>query len=129
MYSEELAMWSEVLYITYGTSSHEETRDNITFAQFEEGGLVENERNAEEDEQNLGSIYESSMYNDSDDGYISTNYIEDIWDWSQIHPYINTRDTKFKYVTILSKRKIIRKELSSQHRVREKVYIKYLSLL
>ena len=36
-----------VSYITYATSSHEQTSDIIAFAQFKEGILVENERNAE----------------------------------------------------------------------------------
>ena len=40
----------EVSYIPYATLSHEQTRKIITFAQSEEGNLVENERNTEEDE-------------------------------------------------------------------------------
>ena len=48
-YSEALAMWPEVLHIIYGTSSNEQTGDIITFAQFEEGNLVENKRNEDED--------------------------------------------------------------------------------
>ena len=48
-YLEALAMWPEVSYILYATSYHEQTGDIITFAQFEEGNLVENERNAEEE--------------------------------------------------------------------------------
>ena len=38
-------MRPEVPYIPYATSSHKQTRDIITFAQFEEGDLVENKRN------------------------------------------------------------------------------------
>ena len=41
-------MQSTVLYIMYATSSHEKNGKIITFAQFEEGGLVENEFNEEE---------------------------------------------------------------------------------
>ena len=48
-YSEALAMRPSVSYIPYATSSHEKTGDNITFSQLEEGSLVENELNAEED--------------------------------------------------------------------------------
>ena len=47
LYSEELTMRPEVSYILYATSSHEKTGNIITFAQFEEGNLVENEHNAE----------------------------------------------------------------------------------
>ena len=39
-YSEALAMRPAVSYIPYATSSHEQTGDIITFAQFEEGGLL-----------------------------------------------------------------------------------------
>ena len=49
-YSESLDMQLDVSYITYAASYHEQTGKNITFAQFEEGNLVENECNAEEDE-------------------------------------------------------------------------------
>ena len=48
-YSEGLVMRPAVSYIPYDTSYHETTGDIIIFAYFEEGGLVENERNAEED--------------------------------------------------------------------------------
>ena len=44
LYSEALAILPTVVYITYATSSHEQTGDIITFEQFEEGNLVENER-------------------------------------------------------------------------------------
>ena len=42
------------------------------------GGLAENEWNAEEDESIFPSTDELSTENDSDDGYISTNVLEDI---------------------------------------------------
>ena len=41
-YSEALTMWSAVSYILYDTSYNEQTGDIVNFAQFEEGGLVEN---------------------------------------------------------------------------------------
>ena len=43
-------MRPEVSYIMYAISSHEQTGDIITFANFEDWGLVENELNADEDE-------------------------------------------------------------------------------
>ena len=58
--------------------------------------LAENKCNAEEDESILASIDESSTDHDFDDGSISTNYLEDIWDGIQIHPDINTRDARLK---------------------------------
>ena len=42
-------MQKSVSYILYTTSYHEKNGDIITFAQFEEGGFVENKLNAEED--------------------------------------------------------------------------------
>ena len=42
LYLEAFDIWSAVSYICYATSSHEQTGDIITFAQFEEGNLVEN---------------------------------------------------------------------------------------
>ena len=41
-------MWPEVFYIPYATSSLEQIGEIITLSQFEEGCLVENERNIEE---------------------------------------------------------------------------------
>ena len=89
-------MQQTVLYIPYTTSSHEKTGKIITFAQFEEENLVENQRNAEEDESILSSIYESSTDDDSDDRSISTNALENLQDGSQIHPKINARDDRLK---------------------------------
>ena len=79
------------MYIAYATSSHEKTSDIINFAQSEEGNLVENERNSEENESISPLIDESSTENDSDEVYISINMLEDIWDGSQIHQEINSR--------------------------------------
>ena len=49
-YSEALEMQRAVLYTTYTKYYHEQTGSIIAFAQFEEGYLLKNERNAEEDE-------------------------------------------------------------------------------
>ena len=43
-------MQPDVSYITYSTSYHEQTGNIITFARFEEGVLLENKHNKEEDE-------------------------------------------------------------------------------
>ena len=40
-YSEALTVWPAVLYIWYAISSHEQTGKIITFTQFKEGGLLE----------------------------------------------------------------------------------------
>ena len=75
-------MRSAVSFFLHVRSPHEQTNGIITFAHFEEGGLVENESNAEDDKSILASIDELSTYNDSDNGSISTNALEDIWDGS-----------------------------------------------
>ena len=96
LYLEAFDIWSAVSYICYATSSHEQTGDIITFAQFEEGNLVENEHNIEEDKSTLSSIDELSTDDYSDDVSISKNTVEEIWDGSQIHPVTNARDTRLK---------------------------------
>ena len=94
-------MQPEVSYIPYTTSSHENTGNILNFAQFEEGGLVENERNVEEYESILSSIYELSTYNDADYWYISTNSLKYIQDEGQIHPDINARDARLKIFVLI----------------------------
>ena len=44
-YSEAMVVRSAVTYTRYATSSKEQTGDVITFAQFEEGGLLTETRN------------------------------------------------------------------------------------
>ena len=56
LYSEAIATQPAVSYIPYATSSHEQTGNIIHFAQFEEGGLVEKDHNAEEGESISDSI-------------------------------------------------------------------------
>ena len=90
-YSEALLTRPSVLHIPYAPSYHEQTGNIITFAQFEEGDLVENERNIVEDESILASIDESSTEDDSDDRFIGTNALKKIWDGSYINPDINSR--------------------------------------
>ena len=79
-------MQPAVSYIPYATSYHEQTGDIRNFEQIEEGVLLENERNSEEDESILDQIDELSTYDDSGGGSISTNSLENIWERRQIHP-------------------------------------------
>ena len=72
------------------------TGDITTFSQIEDGDLVENEHNEEEDQSFLSSTDELSTDDDSDDRSISTNALEDIWYGSQIHTYINSRYARLK---------------------------------
>ena len=44
-YAEAMAMRPTVTYTLYATSSKEQTGDEITFAQFEEGNLINGTRN------------------------------------------------------------------------------------
>ena len=60
-YPESLVTQRAVLYIPYDTSSHEKTRNIITFIQFEEGNLVEIQRNVVE-EKNKNPQFMSHVY-------------------------------------------------------------------
>ena len=80
----------------YATSFHEQSSNIITFAQFEEGHIVENEGNIEEYKSIFPSTDESSKDNDSDDRSVSTKNIEDIWDVYKIHLELNTIYYRFK---------------------------------
>ena len=84
------------MYIPYATSSHEKTGDIINYAQFEEDDLVENGFNAEEYKLISYSIDEFSTDDDPDDGSISTNALEEIWDGSKINLGIKARDARLK---------------------------------
>ena len=77
----------------------------------------------------MSSVNESYTDDDSDDGYLNTDTLEDIRNGSQIHPYITSRDTRLKYMTISEKRKINGKEKTSQWRLWAKFYTKSLRLL
>ena len=80
----------------YAKSSHKKTGDIITFAQFEEVNLVENECNLVEDKYNLAPIDEPYIENDFDDGSINTNDLEEIQYGNYLHTDINARDTILK---------------------------------
>ena len=79
-YLEALVTRLAISYNTYATSSHEQTGDIITFVQFEERYLVENERSLVEYESILDSIDELYTENDSDDRSKIVNNLEDIRD-------------------------------------------------
>ena len=77
-----------------------QTGDVITFAQFEEGGILTKTRNDAErgDESDNESIMMSKQDMDDihsgDESYhdlISTEILEDIRDWSQTHLNVNRR--------------------------------------
>ena len=81
---------SIVYYVCYIISW--KTGNIITFVHFEERNLAENEHNTEEKKPFLASIDGLSTDNESYDGSISIQYLEDIRDRSQIYP-----DIKGKY--------------------------------
>ena len=88
-----------VTYTPYAMSSKGKTGDVITFAHFEEGGLLTETRNATEsgDESDSKSIMMSEQDMENldekekfDDNHISTETLHDIRDGNQTHP--NTAD-------------------------------------
>ena len=99
-----------VSYISYATSSREQTNDIIKFVQFKEGNLLSETRNLlseTRDDKESGNKYddESTMLlliseeemdaissgDESDAEPISTDMLEDIRDGSKSHPRINRR--------------------------------------
>ena len=92
-------------YTPYETSSKEQTGDIITFAQFEEGNILNETRNDAESgdksdkksimmiEQDMDAI---NSGDESDNDLISTKMLEDIRDGSQTHPNVNRRETRYK---------------------------------
>ena len=102
-YAEAMAMRPAVTYNPYVTSSKEQTGNVITFAQFEEGNLLNETRNDTEsddasdsksimmslrDMENLG---EAEKF---DEGIISTELLQDIRDGNQTHQEINNREAR-----------------------------------
>ena len=94
-----------VTYTLYATSSKEQTGDVITFAQFEEGNILNKSRNDAEsgDESNNKLIMMSKQdmedinsSDGSDHDLISTEMLEDIHDGIQIHPNVNRREARYK---------------------------------
>ena len=104
-YSEAMEMRLAVTYTLYATSSKEKTRDVMTFAQFEEGNILNETRNYAErgDKSDSKSIMMSEQdmdaitYGDeSDHDLTSTEMLEDIRDGSQTHPNFNRREAHYK---------------------------------
>ena len=95
-YSEAIEMRTAVSYILYAGYSHEQTGGIITFSQVEQGGILKNEPNFEEDKSIPDSIDELFAYDNYDDESISTNNIDDIRDGSYVHTKNNARDARFK---------------------------------
>ena len=103
-YSEVMAMHLTVTYTPYATSSKEQTGDVITFAQFEEGGLLTKARNDTEigDKKDSESLMmnEQDMENldsneKSDHNLISTKMLEDIRDESKTYPNVNNWEAHY----------------------------------
>ena len=95
-----MAMRLTVTYTPYATSFKEQTGDVITFAQFEEGGLLTKTRNDTESSEKSDS--ESIMVSKKDmeslddkekfdDDLISTETLHGICDRNQTHPNIDKR--------------------------------------
>ena len=102
-----------VTYTPYATSSKEQTGDVITFAQFQEGNLLTENRNDAEigDESDNESIMmsEQDMENinygdESDHDLISMEMLEDIQNRSQTHPNVNRREARYKIRDSIKKR-------------------------
>ena len=100
-----MAMRPEVTYTPYVTSSKEQTGDVITFAQFEEGNILNETRNnaksGEESDNESIMMSEQDMDainsgDESDHDLISTEMLEDICDESQTHPTVNKREARFE---------------------------------
>ena len=102
-------------YTPYDTSSEEQTGDIITFAQFEEGGLLSETCNYAESgyESDDNSIMPPLLRKEemdsmdsgdgSDDDPMSMNMLEDICEEIQSHLNGNRRESRYKYVIVLGK--------------------------
>ena len=102
-YAEAMAMRPAVTYTPYAMSSKEKTGNVITFAQFEEGNLISEDRNDTEsgDEFDSESIMMSKTNMENldktekfDDDLISTETLHDICDGNQTHPKIDKRESR-----------------------------------
>ena len=104
-HSVAMAIRPAVAYGPYATSPRKQTGDVITFAQFEEGGILTETCNDAEsgDKSNNESVIMSEQDMDainsgdeSDHDVISTDMLEDICDGSQTHLNINRREARYK---------------------------------
>ena len=106
-YSETIDMRLSVTYTPCDKSSREKTGNIITFAQFEEAGLLSETRdNAGNcDESNDGSIIPPLLSkeemnvmdsgDESEDEPMYMDMLEDICDGSQSHPSLNRREARY----------------------------------
>ena len=99
----------------YATSSKEQTGDVITFAQFEEGGLISETRNNTEsdDESDSESIMMSKKDMENidekekfDDDLISTEALHDIRDGNETHPSIDKREARLAISDRIKQKKL-----------------------
>ena len=98
-------MCPTVTYTPYATSYKEQTGDVITFAQFEEGNILNETRNDAEsgDKSDNESIMMSEKYmenldstDESDHDLISTEMLQYIRDGSQTHQNVNKMEARYK---------------------------------
>ena len=112
-YAEAMAMRPAVTYTPYATSYKEQIGDVITFAQFEEGNLLNETRNDTESDD--GSNSESIMMSERDmenlgktekfdEGLISTELLQDIRDGNQTIRKLIREKHVWRYVTVLNKK-------------------------
>ena len=99
-YAEAMAMRPTVTYTSYAMSSKEQTGDVITFAHFEEGGLISETCNDTEscDKSDTESIMMSKKDKENldetekfDDDFISTETLHAIQNGNKTHPKIDKR--------------------------------------
>ena len=74
---------------------------------------MEKELNSVEYESILSYIDESYADNNSDDQYTSTNALVNIWDGNYVHLILTQYMPDLKYLNVLGKRKVRRKEQNS----------------
>ena len=104
-----------VTYTPYAMSLKEQTGNVITFAQFEEGNIWTETRNATEsgiepdNESIMMSEQDTENINSGDESYhdlISTEMLEDICDGSHTHPNVNIREARYKIRDCISERQL-----------------------
>ena len=114
-YAEAMAMHPAVTYTPYATSSKEQTGNVITFAQFEERGLLTETRNDTEsdDESDRESIMMSKKDMENldekeyfDDNLISTETLHGICDRNQTHPNIDKREARLAILDCIKENKL-----------------------
>ena len=99
----------------YETSSIEKTGNVITFAYFEEGNILTENRNDAESGDESDNKYimmsKQDMENidsneNSDHDLISTEMLQDICDGSQTHTNINRREARYKICDSIRQRQL-----------------------